>query len=142
MNDSIQTIHFDFIPEAGADEKLESYWQNECKKLQRSIVKKLDELDEVELNAAIRPPQPGEEGDATRSLGGGLFDFASLILSLKSPEVVERVGGVLWDSLNSWFSRRSECSAVIKIGGGEFNFKNLTKEELIDLMQRHENALS
>lgn len=122
-------IEIELISEEGEENRLDNNWQMECKKLKAKLSDKINEF-EADLNAKENKSDSG-----TRA-SGSAFDFSSLILSLTSTEMIASIGGTLWESLDGWLSRRNGCAAIIRMGKSEYHLNNLTKDEVIELMQK------
>ena len=133
-------IKIKLIPEEGIDNTLDNDWQTSCKELKYQLSQL---ISDYEANLEAEPRNQGvvsNEGDETgvsyTGERGGLPDFASLILSTVTPEMVAAVGGAFWLTLTKWFESRQGCNCIIRVDGSEFHLNNLTKEELIEIMDK------
>lgn len=143
MSTNSALLKIELIPEDGNENRLDNDWQTGCKELKYQLS---DIISDYEASLEAQPrnqsiPVNGVDGTSRSYTGerGGLPDFASLILSTVTPEMVAAVGGAFWVTLTKWFENRQGCSCVIRVGDSEFHLNNLTKEELIEIMDKQLN---
>ncbi len=117
-----------------APDAMDAAWQEECRQLARGLER---ELRREGLKVSAERAESAPVDGATRS-GLPLSDFSSLLLTVIETGVARAVASRVFDLMKSWLGRRSECRAVIKTSdGSEFTFENLTREQMIELMERH-----
>ena len=131
MTDHSRELELILVPES--DDPADNSWQEECRRLAARLA------SEVSGDATLTPA-PAAAGPA---LGEGvraidMVTFSTLLLTVLPASAMPGVAARVWDVLHEWLGRRRGCRCVIKgRNGSEYVFDNLTKDELLKMMERH-----